>query len=58
MRRHCAGRQPASEPVAYGHEVGRTTAMRLRSAGVKARFLHGGIDGWKSARRPLTEKGP
>jgi Fe-Mn family superoxide dismutase len=40
----------------YGHEVGRTTAMRLRSAGVNARFLHGGIDGWKSASRPLTEK--
>jgi len=40
----------------YGHEVGRTTALRLRSAGVKARFLHGGIDGWKSASRPLAQK--
>jgi len=40
----------------YGHEVGRTTAMRLQSAGVKARFLHGGIDGWRSAGKPLVEK--
>src|SRR4051812_29084157 len=40
----------------YGHEVGRTTAMRLRSAGVKARFLHGGIDAWTSANRPLADK--
>jgi len=40
----------------YGHEVGRTTAMRLRAAGLKARFLEGGIDGWKAAGRPLTAK--
>jgi Fe-Mn family superoxide dismutase len=34
----------------YGHEVGRATAMRLRAAGVNARYLRGGIDGWQSAR--------
>jgi Fe-Mn family superoxide dismutase len=40
----------------YGHEVGRATAMRLRAAGLKARYLEGGIDGWKSACRPLVDK--
>ena len=41
----------------YGHEVGRATAMRLRSQGVPARFLRGGIDGWQAAGRPLEPKG-
>ena len=40
----------------YGHEVGRATAMRLRAAGVKARYLEGGIDAWKTAGRPLVDK--
>jgi Fe-Mn family superoxide dismutase len=40
----------------YGHEVGCATALRLRAAGVDARFLHGGIDGWQKAGRPLSPK--
>ena len=40
----------------YGHEVGRATALRLRAAGVNARFLKGGIDRWKAAGRPLVDK--
>ena len=40
----------------YGHEVGRTTAMKLRAAGINARFLRGGIEGWKAAGGPLTRK--
>ena len=40
----------------YGHEVGRTTAMRLRAQGLKARFLRGGFDGWQSAGLPLVDK--
>lgn len=40
----------------YGHEVGRATALRLRSRGVSARFLRGGIDGWQAAGRPLAAK--
>jgi len=41
----------------YGHEVGRATAMQLRAAGLKARFLRGGIDGWRAAGRALQPKG-
>ena len=37
----------------YGHEVGRATALRLRAAGVNARFLSGGIDAWQAAGLPL-----
>ncbi len=40
----------------YGHEVGRATSMRLRAAGLNARYLRGGIDGWQSAQRPLVDK--
>jgi Fe-Mn family superoxide dismutase len=40
----------------YGHEVGRATALRLRAAGLRARFLRGGIDGWQSAGRPVQPK--
>ncbi len=40
----------------YGHEVGRATAMRLRAAGLNARFLSGGIDGWQGAGRPVVTK--
>jgi superoxide dismutase, Fe-Mn family len=41
----------------YGHEVGRATALRLRAAGLSARYLRGGIDGWQAAGRPLIDKG-
>ena len=41
----------------YGHEVGRTTAMRLRAQGLQARFLRGGFDGWQSAGLPVVNKG-
>lgn len=40
----------------YGHEVGRATAMRLRAAGVNARYLRGGIDGWQAAGQALDIK--
>jgi len=41
----------------YGHEVGRATAVRLRAAGLNARYLRGGIDGWHTAGRVLNPKG-
>jgi superoxide dismutase, Fe-Mn family len=40
----------------YGHEVGRATALRLRAAGVNARYLSGGIDAWSGAGRPVAPK--
>lgn len=40
----------------HGHEVSRATAMRLRAAGLDARFLRGGIEGWRAAGRPLADK--
>ncbi|MBG9388587.1 Fe-Mn family superoxide dismutase [Caenimonas aquaedulcis] len=40
----------------YGHEVGRSTALRLRAQGVNAKFMRGGIDGWKGAGLPLADK--
>ncbi len=40
----------------YGHEVSRVTALRLRAAGVNARYLQGGIDGWVAAGRPTSGK--
>ena len=40
----------------YGHEVGRATALRLRAAGLKARFLGGGFDEWQKAGRLVTAK--
>jgi Fe-Mn family superoxide dismutase len=40
----------------YGHEVGRSTAIRLRAAGLNARSLRGGIDGWQAAGRPIEAK--
>jgi Fe-Mn family superoxide dismutase len=40
----------------YGHEVGRATALRMRAAGLDARFLRGGIDGWQSAGRPVVKR--
>lgn len=41
----------------YGHEVGRSTAMRLRALGVDARFLPGGIDAWQKDGLPVQTKG-
>jgi superoxide dismutase, Fe-Mn family len=51
---------PRDQPVVvyciYGHEVGRSTAMRLRCVGVDARYLAGGIDAWQTAGLPLVDK--
>lgn len=40
----------------HGHEVSQATALRLQAAGLNARYLHGGIDGWRAAGRPLAPK--
>jgi superoxide dismutase, Fe-Mn family len=55
-----AGDLPADRDVVvyciYGHEVGRATALRLRAAGLRARFLRGGIDRWSAEKRPLQAR--
>ncbi len=54
-----AGELAGTEVVVYcvyGHEVGQSTAARLRDAGVNARFLAGGITDWKAAGRPVQAK--
>lgn len=33
----------------HGHEVSRATTLRLRAAGLRARYLQGGIEGWQAA---------
>jgi rhodanese-related sulfurtransferase len=40
----------------HGHEVSRAVAMRLRAAGLNARFLRAGLAGWQAAGRPLADK--
>jgi Fe-Mn family superoxide dismutase len=59
---HWAGELATDEPVLVycvrGHEVSRATAMRLRAAGVDARFLRGGIDAWTAAGLPLQANTP
>ena len=40
----------------HGHDVSRAAALRLRAAGVEARFLQGGLEGWAAAGLPLLPK--
>ena len=41
----------------HGHDVRRGAALRLRAAGVEARFLLGGLEGWAAAGLPVLPKG-
>lgn len=55
----CAEWPPGCELVVYcvhGHQVSQGTATRLRAAGLNARYLRGGIEGWQAAGRPLADK--
>jgi Fe-Mn family superoxide dismutase len=55
-----AGDLPTETPVlvycVHGHEVSRATALRLRAAGVQARYLDGGIEAWAAAGHPVVPK--
>lgn len=55
-----ATKLPADRPVVvycvHGHEVSRSAAVRLRAAGLDARFLAGGIEQWSRAGGPVTDK--
>lgn len=39
----------------HGHELSRASALRLRAAGLDARYLRGGIEAWQSAGLPLAD---
>jgi rhodanese-related sulfurtransferase len=51
---------PASQPIVaycgHGREVSQGVAAALRRAGVEARYLEGGIGGWKELRLPTRRK--
>jgi Fe-Mn family superoxide dismutase len=55
-----AGELAPERPVVvycvYGHEVSRAAALQLRAAGLDARYLRGGIDGWRQAGRALVAR--
>ena len=42
----------------HGLEIGSDAAAELRAAGVRARFLEGGIEGWEEAGGPVMAKHP
>lgn len=52
---------PAGRPVVvycvHGHEVSQGTATALRSQGVEARYLEGGIAAWRDGKWPVRRKG-
>ena len=39
-----------------GHEVSQGACEELRRLGIDARYLEGGIDGWKATRGRLAPK--
>ena len=50
------GTGPVVVYCAHGHQVGQAAAALLRSAGVDARYLEGGIEGYRAAGGPLLRK--
>lgn len=55
-----AGQPTGTGVVVYcvhGHQVGQAAAAILRSAGVEARYLDGGIEAYRAAGGPLLKKG-
>jgi rhodanese-related sulfurtransferase len=51
---------PAGKPIVvtcvHGHEVGQNTASELQAAGLEARYLAGGVEGWIEAGYPHLRK--
>lgn len=46
--------RPVVVYCAHGLDIGRSTTLSLRSHGVDARYMEGGIEAWKAARLPTT----
>ena len=40
----------------HGHEISKNSCAALRSAGLDARYLEGGINAWKSGGGPMLKK--
>jgi Fe-Mn family superoxide dismutase len=40
----------------HGHEVSINTMLALRQMGIDARYLEGGIEGWRTQGLPVTHK--
>lgn len=59
---HWAAALPAGREVVvycvHGHEVSQGAARALAGCGVNARYLEGGIEGWKAAGAPTVRKLP
>jgi Fe-Mn family superoxide dismutase len=55
-----AGELPRDREVivycVHGHEVSQAAASRLRERGLRARYLSGGLEGWRAAGLPLAAK--
>jgi Fe-Mn family superoxide dismutase len=59
VERWAATLAPSAPVVVYcvhGHEVGQSTAARLRALGVPAQYLIGGIEAWRAAGLPLAPR--
>jgi Fe-Mn family superoxide dismutase len=48
--------KPVLVYCAHGLDIGRSTALALRTCGFDARFLRGGIEGWRTAGLPVQQK--
>ena len=51
-----SGTSAVTVPAQALHDVSRAAALRLRAAGIPARFLQGGLEGWVAAGQPVERK--
>ena len=54
--REMPSKRPIVVTCVHGHEVGQTAAAELRAAGLDARYLAGGVEGWIEAGYPHLRK--
>lgn len=51
------GASPVVVYCVHGHEVSIITALTLRQMGIDARYLEGGIEGWRAQGLPVLAAG-
>ena len=54
--RELEAHRPVVAYCVHGHEVSQGVAAELRARGLAARYLEGGIEGWREAGLPLAAK--